>query len=53
MVIHWLIFRLIEVNASPSLSATTAADKTMKHTLVNDIINLVVPNDFLELIMGF
>ncbi|KAJ8328168.1 hypothetical protein BDV3_005455 [Batrachochytrium dendrobatidis] len=40
---------LIEVNASPSLSATTADDKAMKHCLINDIINLVVPDDFPEL----
>jgi tubulin polyglutamylase TTLL1 len=36
---------LIEVNASPSLSATTHSDKMMKHTLINDIINLVVPEN--------
>ncbi len=34
---------LIEVNASPSLSATTSSDKIMKHVLINDIINLVIP----------
>lgn len=39
---------LIEVNASPSLSATTAGDKIMKHTVINDVINLVVPKDFEE-----
>eukprot|EP00842_Homolaphlyctis_polyrhiza_P004826 jgi/Hompol1/5344/HPOL_004348-RA len=39
---------LIEVNASPSLSATTASDRMMKHCLINDIINLVVPDDFAE-----
>ncbi|KAH6599815.1 hypothetical protein BASA50_002746 [Batrachochytrium salamandrivorans] len=39
---------LIEVNASPSLSATTESDRSMKHCLINDIINLVVPDDFLE-----
>eukprot|EP00794_Sanderia_malayensis_P003783 gene3783-4306_t len=33
-----------EVNASPSLSATTSADRIMKFTLVNDIINIVLPN---------
>ena len=36
---------LIEVNASPSLSATTSSDRMMKHSLINDVINLVVPND--------
>ena len=36
---------LIEVNASPSLSGTTAADRIMKFSLVNDIINIVMPGD--------
>ena len=36
---------LIEVNASPSLSSTTAADRIMKFSLINDIINIVVPGD--------
>ncbi|KAI8901815.1 putative tubulin polyglutamylase TTLL1 [Globomyces pollinis-pini] len=36
---------LIEVNASPSLSATTNTDKMMKHSLINDIINIVVPGE--------
>jgi len=35
---------LIEVNASPSLSATTSADRIMKFSLINDIINIVMPN---------
>eukprot|EP00112_Aurelia_sp_Birch-Aquarium-sp1_P004304 Seg1486.1 transcript_id=Seg1486.1/GoldUCD/mRNA.D3Y31 product="putative tubulin polyglutamylase TTLL1" protein_id=Seg1486.1/GoldUCD/D3Y31 len=35
---------LIEVNASPSLSSTTAADRIMKFSLTNDIINIVMPN---------
>ncbi|KAI8923889.1 putative tubulin polyglutamylase TTLL1-like protein [Entophlyctis helioformis] len=43
---------LIEVNASPSLSATTASDRMMKHALINDILNLVVPDDFPELKNG-
>ncbi|CAH8561767.1 unnamed protein product [Schistosoma turkestanicum] len=34
---------LIEVNASPSLSATTASDRILKYKLVNDVINIVVP----------
>jgi tubulin polyglutamylase TTLL1 len=37
---------LIEVNASPSMSATTANDKAMKHAVINDVINLVVPPEF-------
>ncbi|KAJ3281463.1 putative tubulin polyglutamylase ttll1 [Borealophlyctis nickersoniae] len=40
---------LIEVNASPSLSATTVSDRLMKHCLISDIINIVVPDDFPEL----
>ncbi|CAH8643027.1 unnamed protein product [Schistosoma haematobium] len=35
---------LVEVNASPSLSATTASDRILKYKLVNDVINIVVPN---------
>ncbi|TPP55945.1 Ubulin polyglutamylase TTLL1 [Fasciola gigantica] len=35
---------LIEVNASPSLSATTASDRILKYKLVNDVINIVIPN---------
>ena len=37
---------LIEVNASPSLSATTAADKNLKHDLINDMLNIIVPSSF-------
>jgi tubulin polyglutamylase TTLL1 len=39
---------LIEVNASPSLSGTTSADRIMKHSLINDILNIVIPADFGE-----
>nr|CAB3267354.1 probable tubulin polyglutamylase TTLL1 [Phallusia mammillata] len=34
---------LIEVNASPSLSSTTANDRIMKYNLVNDTLNIVIP----------
>lgn len=40
---------LIEVNASPSLSATTTSDRAMKHQLINDIIDVVCPLDFGEM----
>ena len=36
---------LIEINASPSLSATTHSDRVMKHKLINDIFRVVVPDD--------
>ncbi|KAI8587649.1 putative tubulin polyglutamylase TTLL1-like protein [Geranomyces variabilis] len=39
---------LIEVNASPSLSATTQADRLMKYSLVDDILRIVIPDDFPE-----
>ncbi|KAJ3069699.1 putative tubulin polyglutamylase ttll1 [Podochytrium sp. JEL0797] len=39
---------LIEVNASPSLSATTTSDRLMKHSLINDILGIVIPDDFPE-----
>lgn len=35
---------LIEVNASPSLTSTTANDRIMKFKLINDVLNIVVPN---------
>lgn len=35
---------LIEVNASPSLSATTAHDKRRKTTLVADVLDVVMPH---------
>ncbi|XP_077982372.1 polyglutamylase complex subunit TTLL1-like [Glandiceps talaboti] len=35
---------LIEVNASPSLTSTTANDRIMKYNLVNDTISIVCPN---------
>ncbi|KAJ3044900.1 putative tubulin polyglutamylase ttll1 [Rhizophlyctis rosea] len=39
---------LIEVNASPSLSATTGSDRLMKHSLIDDILKIVIPDDFPE-----
>eukprot|EP00043_Microstomoeca_roanoka_P007213 m.69548 g.69548 ORF g.69548 m.69548 type:complete len:456 (+) comp13740_c0_seq6:49-1416(+) len=35
---------LIEVNASPSLSATTVADRIMKQLVIDDVFNIVCPN---------
>jgi len=35
---------MIEVNASPSLAATTANDRIMKYNLINDTLNIVAPN---------
>ncbi len=35
---------LMEVNASPSLSATTVNDRVMKATVINDVFNIVMPN---------
>lgn len=34
---------LLEVNASPSLSATTPEDRILKVRLINDVLNTVVP----------
>jgi len=39
---------LIEVNASPSLSATTQVDRTLKSGLINDVLNIVCPPDFID-----
>lgn len=34
---------LIEVNASPSLTSTTAADRIMKYSLMDDVLKIVCP----------
>lgn len=39
---------LIEINASPSLTASTRADRIMKTQLIDDILNVVMPHDFWE-----
>lgn len=35
---------MIEVNASPSLTATTANDRVMKQKLIDDIFNICLEN---------
>eukprot|EP00048_Salpingoeca_helianthica_P017780 m.238968 g.238968 ORF g.238968 m.238968 type:complete len:400 (-) comp22180_c0_seq1:72-1271(-) len=35
---------LIEINASPSLSATTVSDRLLKATVINDVFNIVFPD---------
>mmetsp|Transcript_3336 Transcript_3336/g.522 ORF Transcript_3336/g.522 Transcript_3336/m.522 type:complete len:82 (-) Transcript_3336:152-397(-) len=39
---------LIEINASPSLSATTKYDKELKMNLLRDIYKIVIPEDWME-----
>jgi hypothetical protein len=39
---------LIEINASPSLSTTTKEDKKMKKSLMNDLLNVVMPPNWLN-----
>ena len=39
---------LIEVNASPSLSASTKPDRVMKEALIDDVFKLVFPEDRLK-----
>jgi tubulin polyglutamylase TTLL1 len=39
---------LIEVNASPSLSATTVSDRLLKATVINDVFNIVFPDGELQ-----
>jgi len=39
---------LIEVNASPSLSATTTSDLALKTGVINDVLNIAFPDDFPE-----
>ncbi|KAL5965220.1 putative tubulin polyglutamylase TTLL1 [Taenia solium] len=36
---------LIEINASPSLSSTTQLDRIMKYKLIDDVLNIVVPDN--------
>ncbi|GBG25125.1 Tubulin polyglutamylase TTLL5 [Hondaea fermentalgiana] len=39
---------LIEVNASPALTATTKSDRSLKHSLVHNIFNILLPEDLPE-----
>jgi tubulin polyglutamylase TTLL1 len=39
---------LVEVNASPSLSASTPADRLLKSQLMSDVFDIVVPPDLAE-----
>ena len=39
---------LIEVNASPSLTASTESDRTLKMGLLQDAFQIVVPPDWLD-----
>jgi len=34
---------LLKVNASPSISSTTANDRIMKYNLINDSLNIIAP----------
>jgi len=43
---------LVEVNASPSLTATTRNDRLMKSALISDVIDIVVPPDIADLKRG-
>lgn len=37
-------FILSQVNASPSLTSSTANDRILKYNLINDTLNIAVPN---------
>mmetsp|Transcript_5917 Transcript_5917/g.5326 ORF Transcript_5917/g.5326 Transcript_5917/m.5326 type:complete len:207 (+) Transcript_5917:606-1226(+) len=39
---------LIEVNASPSLTTTTEVDRILKMNLINDVLNIVVPPEWMD-----
>ena len=39
---------LLEINASPSLTTTTKVDKELKHALLRDVYQIVVPPDWNE-----
>jgi len=45
---HTHTHTLTQVNASPSLSATTASDLAMKTAVINDTLNICFPQDFPE-----
>ncbi|KAG2482988.1 hypothetical protein HYH03_018114 [Edaphochlamys debaryana] len=40
---------LIEVNASPSLSTTTQADRLLKHRVISDTLDIISPPDWLAM----
>uniref|UniRef100_A0A3B3WFE8 Tubulin tyrosine ligase-like family, member 1 n=1 Tax=Poecilia mexicana TaxID=48701 RepID=A0A3B3WFE8_9TELE len=54
--IHWIVvqslkavavslyFWFLNVNASPSLTSSTANDRILKYNLINDTLNIVMPN---------
>lgn len=39
---------LIEVNASPAITSTTMSDRTLKHSLIHNIFNIVLPDSLPE-----
>ena len=43
VAVYLLINVVVKVNASPSLTSTTSADRIMKYKLISDVINIVVP----------
>ncbi|XP_030882946.1 probable tubulin polyglutamylase TTLL1 [Leptonychotes weddellii] len=40
----WVLPRACQVNASPSLTSSTANDRILKYNLINDTLNIAVPN---------
>ncbi|XP_023558351.1 probable tubulin polyglutamylase TTLL1 isoform X2 [Octodon degus] len=44
---HWIVvqsLKAVAVNASPSLTSSTANDRILKYNLINDTLNIAVPN---------
>lgn len=41
---HFLCLPHAQVNASPSLTSSTANDRILKYNLINDTLNIVTPN---------
>lgn len=39
---------LIEINASPAMTASTIEDKQLKKSMINDLMNIVVPPYWLK-----
>lgn len=40
----WFVLFPSQVNASPSLTSSTANDRILKYNLINDTLNIAVPN---------
>ena len=42
---------LIEINASPSLTTNSPADKELKKELLDDVMNIIIPQEINEYVI--